>query len=54
MNHTRGDLAVFLEINGESVTHARNDDVYELVMEVASSRFDLARIVARLVALAQA
>ena len=46
--------AVFLEINGASVSHAGNDDVYELVMEVASSRLDLGQITARLEALAQA
>ena len=28
--------AVFLELNGNSVTAAHNDDVYELVMRVAS------------------
>ena len=46
--------AVFLEINGASVSHASNDDVYELVMEVASSRLDLGEITVRLEALAQA
>ena len=46
--------AVFLEINGASVSRAGNDDVYELVMEVASSRLDLGQITARLEALAQA
>ena len=45
--------AVFLEINGASVSHASNDDVFELVMEVASSRLDLAQITARLEALAE-
>lgn len=45
--------AVFLEINGASVAHAGNDDVYELVMEVASSRLDLGQITLRLEALAQ-
>ena len=29
--------AVFLELNGVSITEADNDDVYELVMRVASS-----------------
>lgn len=46
--------AVFLEINGASVSHASNDDVYELVMEVASSRLDLGQIAAGLEALTQA
>ena len=45
--------AVFLELNAASVSHAGNDDVYELVMEVASSRLDLAEITARLEALAR-
>ena len=43
--------AVFLEINGASVSHASNDDVYALVMEVASSRLNLGQIVERLQAL---
>ncbi len=46
--------AVFLELNGASVSHASNDDVYDLVMEVASSRLDLGEITERLEALAQA
>ena len=46
--------AVFLEINGASVSHASNDDVYVLVMDVASSRLDLGQIIERLEALAQA
>ena len=46
--------AVFLELNGATVAHASNDDVYELVMEVASSRLDLGQITARLEAFAQA
>ena len=29
--------AVFLELNGASVTAAHNDDVYELVMSVAAA-----------------
>lgn len=33
--------AVFLQINGASVSHACNDDVDELVMEASSSRLDL-------------
>ena len=36
--------AVFLEINGASVAHAANDDVYELVMTVATGDVDLAEI----------
>ena len=40
--------AVFLEINGASVARATNDEVYELVMEVASSALDLGPIVERL------
>lgn len=46
--------AVFLELNGASVSRAGNHDVYELVMEVASSRLDLAQITERLEALASA
>ena len=46
--------AVFFEINGSSVARASNDDVYELVMEVAASRLDLGQIIERLEALAQA
>lgn len=45
--------AVFLEINGASVSQATNDDVFELVMEVAASQVDLGQIVGRLEALAQ-
>lgn len=33
--------AVFLEINGAGVAAATNDEVYELVMSVASGRVDL-------------
>jgi len=40
--------AVFLQINGASVAGATNDEVYELVVEVASTRSDLAEIAARL------
>ena len=40
--------AVFLEINGASVANAPNDEVYLLVMDVASSRLDLERISDRL------
>ncbi len=46
--------AVFLEINGASVSRATNDDVYELVIEVASSRLDLGQIAERLEALVRA
>ena len=40
--------AVFLELNGVKASRARNDDVYELVMWVASASPDLAEVVARL------
>jgi death-on-curing protein len=40
--------AVFLEINDFSVAHAPNDDVYELVMHVASNNPPLSDIVQRL------
>lgn len=40
--------AVFLEINGASVSTASNDAVYELVIDVASSRVDLEEIAERL------
>ncbi len=40
--------AVFLELNGVRATAIRNDDVYELVMRVAATRLDLARIVTML------
>jgi len=40
--------AVFLEINNFSVAHVPNDDVYELVMHVASSNPPLSDIVQRL------
>lgn len=40
--------AVFLEINGLEASRARNDDVYELVMHVASTNPPLDEIVARL------
>lgn len=45
--------AVFLEINEASVAHVSNDEVYELVMEVAASQLELGQIVVRLEALAQ-
>jgi death on curing protein len=40
--------AVFLEINGISVTGISNDDVYELVISVASGSLDYGGIVERL------
>jgi death-on-curing protein len=40
--------AVFLEINNFSVAHVPNDDVYELVMHVASTNPPLSDIVQRL------
>ena len=40
--------AVFLEINDFSVAHVPNDDVYELVMHVASNNSPLSDIVQRL------
>ena len=40
--------AVFLEINNFSVAHVSNDDVYELVMYIASSNPPLTDIVQRL------
>lgn len=46
--------AVFLEINGTSVTGVGNDDVYELVMWVASSNPDLEDITTRIRGLVEA
>ena len=40
--------AVFLEINNFSVAHVSNDDVYELVMHIASCNQPLTDIVQRL------
>lgn len=40
--------AVFLELNDASVADADNDAVYELAMDVASGRIDLAAIATRL------
>ena len=40
--------AVFLEINNFTVAHVPNDDVYELVMHVASNNPPLSDIVQRL------
>jgi death-on-curing protein len=44
--------AVFLEINGASVASASNDDVYDLVMRVASTTTEVADIAAALQRLA--
>lgn len=43
--------AVFLELNGASVTGVSNDAVYELVMSVAAGREDVAQLTVRLRAL---
>lgn len=40
--------AVFLELNGVKVSRVSNDDVYELVMWIASSNPDLDNITTRL------
>jgi death-on-curing protein len=40
--------AVFLQVNGASVAQATNDDVYDLVMEVASTPVELRAVAARL------
>ena len=40
--------AVFLELNDVHATAVRNDDVYELVMDVASIQVDLPVLAARL------
>jgi hypothetical protein len=40
--------AVFLELNGVTASRASNDDVYELVIWIASSNPELAEIAARL------
>lgn len=40
--------AVFLEINGVEATTATDDDVYDLVIEVASTELDVAEIATRL------
>ncbi|MBK5223553.1 MAG: Fic family protein [Acidimicrobiia bacterium] len=45
--------AVFIEINGQSLSGASNDDVYRLVMQVASERVELSRIAATLEGLAR-
>ena len=36
--------AVFLELNGATVTHVSNDDVYEFVITVAASHHDIAEM----------
>jgi death-on-curing protein len=43
--------AVFLSINGVDVTAATNDDVYDLVIAVASSSLSIEEIATRLIAL---
>jgi len=40
--------AVFLELNGTKASRASNDDVYELVIWIASSTPDLDHITTRL------
>jgi death on curing protein len=40
--------AVFLELNGVKASRASNDDVYELVMWIASANPEIAEIAARL------
>ena len=44
--------AVFLEINGVEISRARNDDVYDLVIDVAAGRPSLDEIAERLTRLA--
>lgn len=46
--------AVFLEINGASVTNASNDHVFDLVMSVARGEFGLPEIAQRLAEFANA
>jgi death-on-curing protein len=43
--------AVFLELNGIDITTASNDDVYDLVMDVASSTTSVDDLAARLLQL---
>lgn len=43
--------AVFVELNGHPLTQASNDDVYDLVIEVAATELPLDAIAARLQAL---
>ena len=40
--------AVFLEINGASVSRAANDDVYELVLAIAAARSNVEQIATQL------
>jgi death-on-curing protein len=40
--------AVFLEVNDVPVTRASNDDVFELVMDIASSHLEVAVVASRL------
>jgi death on curing protein len=40
--------AVFLEINGVAISKAKNDDVYDIVIEVASSQQSIDEIAHRL------
>jgi death-on-curing protein len=40
--------AVFLELNGVPVTNATNDDVYDLVLDIAAERRSVADIAERL------
>lgn len=44
--------AVFLEINGASVANAANDDVFDLVMSIATGEVDLVATAQRLAVLA--
>ncbi len=43
--------AVFLELNGVSVSHASNDDVYEFVIDIAANNLELDLIAEGLVRL---
>jgi death on curing protein len=54
-NKRLGWLAAFtfLELNGASVAGASNDDVYALVMEVASTHIEIDELAGRLEALAR-
>lgn len=40
--------AVFLELNGQTVDQVTNDDIYTLIVEVASGKFEVAEVAARL------
>jgi death on curing protein len=46
--------AVFLELNGVPISDASNDEVYELVMELAAGHHEVGEIASRLRALAAA